>query len=467
MVYNYLNGNNSYRKLNILSFFLGITSILEVFRVKVGPLFVNISDVVFFVFIIVVLLPYANRKRACYKYSVKYLMLSFFIVLSFSLNCLSPILDSYIYPDIEIDGITPSIKYSAKTFLNVIFFFLLLKLDFKQRSFVVKYFVLGFISSLCIHILYSSFQMYNWYFLEKDIHSAFLSSFGLTEEEIGHSFTSFVIWPVMRATGLYWDAYYMGFIGTISMFVAMFIKNRRDKYIVYLLIVANWFLSFSRTGYISALCTLLLIYCCRKQNLSLNKLFNYSKLFKSIISFAFVGIISLSVFVTDDLYEMLSESFAFKSEVKEHDEGDMRHVMYPVYAVEAVIQDPYHLFIGYGSRNSSKAIFMTGNITEFTRSKESFDIESDWCKMLINFGIICFAAYIILNVVLIKRILKQSEFRKDFYGLFFLATILCVFISGFFYAMNDARWVWMVYFMAILYVENNCRVDYNDSTCNI
>lgn len=448
---------------DVLCFLLGFTCILEVFRLKVGAVFINISDIIFFLlFAHFIIFPTNGITDIC-DAQVKIIKKYFFLVLLFGLNVFSPFIDSVFYPEVSIDGVTPALKYAIKTFINILFFLLVFKQNDIKKLTLLKQFVYGFTFALVVHILYSTIQMLYWYVLGIDIHTPFLYSFGLNEDVIGHPFTNFVIWPVLRATGLYWDAYYMGIVGSIALFTSFYIQRPLIKHLSILFILINLFLSFSRTGYIAVIGTMIIINYYRNLNITLDGLYNFGKIIRSAVLIAIIGSFVLSFVLTDDIKEMVSESFTYKSEVKKNDEGDMRHVMYPVYGVEAICMDPIHFCIGYGPRNSSRAIFMTGHIPDFTNQKESFDIESDWCKQLINGGFFCFIFYLLLNYYLIKNIIIYGNFSDNYISMFFLSSLLCIFISGFFYCLNDSRWVWLVYCMSIIYINNGCQLDTSDN----
>ena len=246
----------------------------------------------------------------------------------------------------------------------------------------------------------------------------------------------------------------MGIMGTVGMFVSMYFKRRWIKNTFFILSLVNFFMSFSRTGYLACAAVLFMILVFSKRNKTLRGIINFRKIVILVIC-SMVLISAALPFVLDkDAKEEIQMAFTYKTKVKADDEGDMRHIMYPLYIMDAVLlQDPMHLLMGYGGRNSSRAIYHAGHIQELTDTPESYDIESDWFKIMGNYGFICFIIFISFNIKLIMKIGRICDFRNSLHPFLIITSVTAVFVSGCFYVVNDSKWVWLLYAVSIMYLN--------------
>jgi len=440
--------------LECLSFMLGFTCILEAIRMQAGPIKLNISDL-FFVLLFFYVLTLKHKKAVGLDKPVMQVKCFFIIILVFCLNFITPIVDNVLFPT-GIDGVAPALAYAIKTAFNLVFFYEIFSLNGVSREKFINSFSKGFVFGIAFHILYSLYQLVAWYVFGEDIHTPLMESFGITEDFLGgHPVLNFVFRPlVIRTAGLFWDPYFIGIMGCVAIFLSLTINNKLVRITSAIISFLVFFMSFSRTGYVAFLAVLFLIPLLAKRNKSFCDKLNIRTIVKYALIILAVGALCLPLVIDKETKQELSEGLKYKTEIKSDDEGDMRHMMYPVYAIEAVLHDPLHLVFGYGARNSSRGIYISGNIPSETKGDASYDIESDWCKFLINYGIICFFIYLMFNIMLIKLLIRRGHFDESFVPLFLLITILATFISGFFYTINDSRWVWLVYAAAIVYLMN-------------
>lgn len=440
--------------LECLSFMLGFTCILEAIRMQAGPIKLNISDL-FFVLLFFYVLTLKHKKAVGLGKPVMQVKSFFIIILVFCLNFISPIVDNILFPT-GIEGVSPALAYAIKTAFNLVFFYEIFSLNGVSREKFLNSFCKGFVFGIAFHILYSLYQLVAWYVFGEDIHTPLMESFGITEDFLGgHPVLNFVFRPlVIRTAGLFWDPYFIGIMGCVAIFLSLTLSNKVQRGVAVITSFLVFFMSFSRTGYLAFAAVLFLIPVIAKRSGSFGSKLNIGKLLKLLLIVIITGAVLVPLFIDKETKDEISQGLKYKTEIKVDDEGDMRHMMYPVYAVEAVLHDPLHLLFGYGARNSSRGIYISGNIPQETKTEVSYDIESDWCKFLINYGIICFFIYIVFNIMLIKLLIRRGHFDESFVPLFLLITILATFISGFFYTINDSRWVWLVYAAAIVYLMN-------------
>lgn len=440
--------------LGITSFFLGVTCILEAIRVQAGPVKLNVSDPFFLILLFWMLGRKHHRILSPIDKTVAKITKMFLIILVFCLNFISPLIDEVLFPT-GIDGFSPALAYSVKTFMNIVFFVLLFSLNKDYKNTFINYFTKGFLFGIAIHVVYSVYQLIEWYLLGIDVHTPLMESFGIDEEFLGgHPVLNYVMRPlVIRVAGFFWDPYFIGIMGCVAIFVSLTIKRVLLRNVCLLTSFVVFIMSFSRTGFVAFFAVLCLIPFIGNRSHSFKEQISVRKVLKYAAIVVAVVAVALPFVLDKESREELSQGLKYKTEIKADDEGDMQHLLYPVYSIEAVFNDPIHLLIGYGARNSSRGLFISGNIQEKMKSEQSFDIESDWCKFLVDYGIVCFVLYLMFNILLIKTIIRRGQFHDSFIPLVLLITVLATFISGFFYTINDSRWVWLVYAASIIYLN--------------
>lgn len=377
----------------------------------------------------------------------------FILLLLMSLNIWSPILDHGIDID-SPNGIDISTKYVLKTLILIIYLISIILLPPKVINWSALSYVRGFIVAVFTHAIYSLIQLVTWYGFQDDIHTQLLNSFGITEETAGHVLVNYLILGVIRPSGLHWDPAYFGLWGAIvlmlSIYCHRFLYKLKLKSILICILGIIWFLSFSRTGYFAMLMTIIVITFLKRFNQTIYRI-NFKGIIRNIILILFLGIGGYSLLPLE-LQKTFDTALAYRFSHDESDQGSSRHLLYPVYTVEGMLHDPFHLFFGYGARNSSRAIYYSDNITYFVDTPEAFDIESDLCKMLANYGIIYFCLYLYFNYKIVRIYVKKCDFRNTLYPYFFLLSDIAVFFAGFFYMYNDSRWVWLIYLYSLIFV---------------
>lgn len=439
-------------RTELLIFLYGLASVLEVFRIQLGSVKINISDL-FFILLLFCLFRKKTYKNQKESRGVSYLRKTLFIIIAFSINFFVPLIDE-IWENSGIDGLTPAFTYSIKSLFNLIFFILLFSVKYNTRKSFATFYCYGFLAAIAVNIVYSTYQMISWYLFAVDVHTPIMESFGITEDFLGHPVVNYVMIPVLRASGLFWDPYYLGILGIIGITCSIYIKRKGIRYFVLFFIILNWLLTFSRTGYVAAIGLLTVLFLYKRYNKTLALLLNFRKVYGFML-IIFILLSLTGVYVVDkEVTENIKEGFFTKNSLDTDNEGDMRHAYYPIYAIEAVLRDPFHLFLGYGARNSSRALYLSDNVKDAVSNNTSFDIESDWCKCLIDSGLICFIFYLVFHYRIIKQLLTQTNFQSSMIGLFYTTSIICVFLGGFFYCINDSRWVWMLYAGGICYLDS-------------
>lgn len=445
-----------------ISFFLGVTIILEIFKFNIGGLSFYLTDVFLILFFILTLFLICNfRFKLCIKdKKLRRILFLFFLIQILSLNFISPVFDYNLSLSI-LNGTDNSIKYVLKSIVSLSIFFLMAFISSEYQVVFVKQFTKGFVVAIILHTLYSIYQMFSWYFTGVDIHTNLFGLFGITEESVGHVLVNFIVYPIIRSSGLHWDPAYFGLWGGIGLFLIPYIKSKKLRITCFFLLLSVWFLSFSRTGYVAVLIVLFFILYMKKYNESF-AVVNVAQIFRFAIFMCVLFVCVLPVLLPEETKKDFEIAISYRFQHNENDEGSVRHIMYPFYSIEAVIQDPCHFFWGYGARNSSRGIYQSGNLKDFT-GDTVFDIESDWCKMLVNYGVICFMCFLFFHFFLLKYMILHLDFKSSYYSMFYFVSILSIFIAGITYSYNDSKWVWFVYWVSILYFINKNKIEDNNA----
>jgi len=441
-------------------FLFGVFSILEVFKYRVGGIAIYFADAFYYIYAMlnILIIHYNHRSSSNYLVNNRYknTWLSFVFLLIGSLNIWSPILDNNLYLN-DQKGIESAIKYVIKTIILIIVFWSIMNLPSKYKSLSYKHYINGFIIGVFIHAYYSLYQAAMWYLYQTDIHTPFLNSIGVTDESVGHELVNFLILPIIRSSGLHWDPAYFGLWGAIVILL-IYYKSRicSNHKIIYnisiIVLILSWILSFSRTGYFAFVMVLIVMQTSSYFSHSIRRL----KLLQIVKMTIVISIISCAIYssLPSDIQSHITKGVLYRFTHDENDEGSARHIMYPLYTLEGSLHDPFHFVFGYGARNSSRAISFGGNLEEFTETEVAFDIESDICKMLANYGFLYFIAYLYFNFMIVKFYVKtQNLQRVD--NLFLLLSVLSIFFSGIFYAYNDSKWVWFIYLFSLINITNN------------
>ncbi len=447
----------------------GIFSILEVFKYRFGGISIYFADAFYYLYAILnlVIISFNHRNEYLVNNQYKSIWLSFIFLLIGSLNIWSPIIDDSLYFN-NPKGSENAVKYAIKTIILIIVLWSIIKLPKEYRILSYQCYIKGFIIGVFIHAYYSVFQAVMWYLYQTDIHTTFLNSMGVTEESVGHGLVNFLILPVIRSSGLHWDPAYFGLWGAIVILLIYYKPQTSKRHkilynITIIILILSWILSFSRTGYFALIMALIVMQICSHYNCSIRRI-RMLQLVKISVS---ISIISLSIYASlpSDTQSNLIKGFAYRFTHNENDEGSVRHIMYPLYTLEGITHDPLHFIFGYGARNSSRAILFGGNLKEFTSTEITFDIESDFCKMLANYGIVYFIIYLYFNYKIVKLYVKTENFQYS-YNIFLITSVISIFFSGIFYIYNDSKWVWFIYIFSLINLTNhNSGIHINENRC--
>ena len=435
----------------ILVFLFGCFSILEALKYQFAGFTVYIGDIFYYLFLIYGLIYILNPKNRSYSNfdkKNKQINYIFLFLLIFSTNFWTPLIDFGL--EGSLDGYTGALKYALKTVILCFLILCISRFDNRHKIQFIRYYIYGFLTAIIIHAVYSLYQMIQWYVFGLDIHTQILNDMGITEDTVGHVLINFLYPPVIRLSGIHWDPAYFGLWGCIGIFSLYYMrKNKFIKYICLPIVIITWILSFSRTGYFSFIVLLFIFFVCHRYNSSLPWIRVKSILEISFLILVFVLIIYFSL--PEEYTILLNDAISYRFDISDvsSDAGSHRHLNYPLYALEGSLHDPVHFLFGYGARNSSRGILASGNITDFV-STEVFDIESDFCKMLLNYGFIYFVLYCYFNYILVVNYIKVFNFKKEIISYIIFITVISTFFAGIFYVYNDSKWVWIIYYIAVL-----------------
>lgn len=432
-------------------FFFGFFCIIEALKYPIGNVNIYFGDLFYYAYILynLLIICYSNYQNLRIYTKLNQLYIILFSLVVLSTNFWIPLIDNGTYD--QQNGSTPAIKYAVKTLIMLIAFVSTVFLSPTYKKLNIKYFVYGFVSAIYFHALYSFVQIIFWYELDLDIHTTLLNSIGITEESIKHPLINYFMYPFFRPCGLHWDPAYFGLWGVIGIYISF--QLRRYKIVKYLLLpilIITWVLSFSRTGWFALVSFFFALYFASFVNKTIKRI-----KFKNVING--IGLISAFIVIAwltlpKDYTKIFQTSLQVRINSNTSDEGSQRHINYPIYSIEALLHDPYHLIFGYGARNSSRGIAHTDNISDFVKAEESFDIESDICKMMINYGLFYFILYAYFNIKISLVYLKYAD-QKNFFASFFTVSLISTFAAGLFYSYNDSKWIWFVYLYSILFLS--------------
>lgn len=386
-----------------------------------------------------------------------------------TLNFWSPVIDQGLYID-SPDGVDISVKYCFKTIILTSFFLTNICLPTPYLAIFLRTYIYGFITGVFIHGVYSFVQLIFWYFIGGDIQSEFLNSIGITKESVGHDLVNIVAPGIIRVAGIHWDPAFFGLWGAIVILLNIYYKPFLSKFKLKHLLIAilwiAWIMTFSRTGYFGVIMTMCILSLIARFNPTVSKV-HFGYIVRGIVVIVGIGF-CIYLSQTSELRNSFDEALIVRFSHNEEDEGTGRHLAYPIYTLEGMLHDPVHLIMGYGARNSSRAIYYSGNIPDFVNQPEAFDIESDLCKVLANYGLIGFLLFLYFNYRIVFLFVKRCDFRRSIFPYFYLISIVTTFFAGFFYTFNDSRWIWIIYFSSLIFItrpdicyESNCSLCHN------
>lgn len=437
--------------MSVLFFLLGFLSTLQIFKYEIFGAYIYPFDLVYYALIFILSVKLILNKKAELKplsMNGNMILIIFLIYYLFSVNLFVPIFDNA-----SNDYLLVSVKFLIKRIIFLIFFFLIFYSKNNIREKFIKHFIGGFFVSILFHSLYSYFTSYFWYFRGLDIHTNWLNSIGITVKSVGHDLINFIYRPILRATGFHWDPAYFGLWGVIGIFY-IFLKPYKFSLKLSLLVIIfiPWIFTFSRSA----------IFGLVVQS-SILIIINIKKPIKPVFnSVNFQGLLIILLMIFSLIFFMsLSGKFSAKEVLEsrlqvEEDVHTQKHVQYPLMAVKALMKDPFHFFLGYGNRNSGRAV--AEDIIEIQDDIENtgaYDIESDISRIPINTGILGFSVYFLFISVILYELMKTYLRTKNELHLFVFIAICTTFFAGFFYAYNDSIWVWMFYIIAVILLQND------------
>lgn len=440
----------------LLTFLFALFTTFEVFKTKMGGITILYADFFYFIFVFSTLIIFF-KKKSIWKVNskIRYIVIIFFSLILCTLNALPAVIDvSFDKP--LMDGSLNAIKYVIRNLFQLIIYICICFLPTNYQNKAVKGYCYGFLMAIILHSIYSIIQMIYMYFFLIDIHTIILNSLGITKETINHDLVNYIGYPILRNCGFHWDPAYFGLWGCIGLSTVLFC-SKRNRWIKFSLIIIGvaWSFSFSRSGYLAFVCGVLFILLGHYYNNTIYKI-NIGRLIRYGF-FVFIGIFIIYIFLPSELQDYISYSFNYRFTYNPESKGTERHIMYPLWAIEGSIHDLWHFIFGYGPRNSSRGIAYSGHILEFTTT-DVYDIESDFCKMLLSYGIISFVLYLLFNYYIVRTYIKNIDFRKSSVeAYFYIFGIVGSFIAGIFYMYNDSKWIWFLYLFALLYLNNNIQ----------
>lgn len=421
----------------------GFFSIICLPKFIIGGLTFYIGDF-FYLIILLFLFTVIDWKYAKIPYGVYILSVILLLLMFSTLNFLSPLIDK---TSLCVSGnVFDSFKYVLKTIPNIVFFILLiLSRNIYQCVFCIKY-INGFVSAVIFHSIYSIVQIIYLYLFQIDIQSLIFTFFKVTDADLdGHPVINYAFPPIIRTAGFHWDPAYFGLWGGIVLFSIIFIENKYLSKFVFLLVFIAWIQTFSRTAYISAFILLILFYVLRIKT----TLFIKNKIFIGML----IVLISIFEYIPNETFEDINS--AIFERVDTNSISTIRHINYPKYSLMAILNDPFHFFFGYGARNSSRGLYhvMDGYDNEL-QIRSLFEIESDFCKMMVNYGffsLLLYSSFITLILYYLYLLIRKN---KSFYVIFCFSSVILSFICGVSYSYNDAKWIWIIYFISIVMLKN-------------
>ncbi len=441
------------KKYEIVTFLFALFTTFEVFKTERYGITILYADFFYFIFVAFTLLEFVFQKKS-FVINVKLIpILSvFFLLVISTLNFLPSVIDMA-FDKSQMDGSIPAIKYTIRNIFQLFLYAIICFLGKNLQKQAVRGFCYGFLLAIIIHSIYSIVQMVFMYAYMKDIHTLILGNIGITKETINHDLVNYIGYPIIRNSGFHWDPAYFGLWGCIGLSTFLFTQTNIiwRKYVIFIIALA-WSFSFSRSGYFAFLCGIIII--------GIGHYFNPTLSFiriKNVLKYSlYICVLVLVVFalLPIDLQNYIMESFSYRFTYNPDSKGTSRHLLYPLWAFEGSIHDIWHFIFGYGPRNSSRGIAYGGNILDLTTGRV-YDIESDFCKMLLSYGIICMILYILFNYYIVKYYIKFINFKiSSFEAYFYLFGVIGSFFAGIFYMYNDSKWIWFMYLFALIFLNN-------------
>lgn len=446
--------------IGILAFLLGLTCTFQAFKFLIGGFYFYPSDIFYYllIFFLILAIFLRGELKISIPYNVKFLYLA--LILYFFIVIFSGAIP--IFEGASAIWAFASVKAVLKFLIFLFFLLLVFLLSNDLKNAVFSKFLKGFICSIFIQMIFSLGQLIAWYFKKVELNKLIFGNFfGI---EAGHSWTNFVVYPILRVTGLHWDPAYLAIWTLIGLtWIILFWKNNFSKKLFLPLFLLIFIMTFSRTG-IFALFAVLGIVCLGFLVRLLYKMRISMKLnIKNSIGLLLIVCIVLgaAIYLIENnrgVTEILTERLNVESV------SSQRHFNYFLQGLRAISSNPLTLFFGFGYRNGGRGLENISDIEFYLPGIKNtlppWSPESDFVNSYLELGLIGFFSYLFVFFIGIfylrkikeealrtynNKILSKSDYldvKKK--ALFFSICYGFLFFAGFFYGFKDSLWYWLL-----------------------
>jgi len=458
--------------LSILSFLVGLFSTFQAFKYSIGGVYVYPFTFVFGLFIFALLctaflsnvrIKILNFKKLSHLFIA--IISLYFIEIIFSVTI--PILDGADNP-----WIFASLKASIKFSIFLLFVWLAFNMPNKR---VFEALLKGFILSIVIQVLWGLNQIICWYVFNIDINTIiFKQALGI---DPGHRWSNYVIYPILRVTGLQWDPAYLGVWSLICAFWALILC--KHKFLKYLLGGISLFVfinTFSRATFFGLLATLFFAFLYKVTKF----IQRWKVALRSVtISIMSITIIALCIPIFIETVNLLGKSLneVVKERTDTNNESFIRHMGYFKAGVYAISNNIPKMFFGYGYRNGVRGLWQVSGVQFLLPGILSFKApsspESDFVNAYLELGAIGFISFISIFIVgflflhnkksqffnlrKLDLISEESYLEGIRYINFFSLCYGLLFFSGWFYSYKDSLWYWLIIIMPLLVLKREIK----------
>jgi hypothetical protein len=444
--------------LSILAFLLGLFSTFEAFKINIREAHIYPYTLIFIFFFLCLVVRFLYLKKVDILKDGKITNI-FLIILSvyFGLIIFSviiPLLDNADYFWVFV-----YLKASIKFFAIFIFIWLIFT-NYHERIFSLLF--KGFFISLIIQILWGILQLGYWYIFNINLNEILLGNkLGI---DPSHTWANYVIFPIVRITGLHWDPAYLGVWSLMCTYwIILFCNNKFHKYFFSCVTTIVFINTFSRSA-LFALSMIVFILFLNKIIIFLSQWRLRFKLNKKILLFF---LIILTVCIVSLTIIELSGYFPSKVFIRLTNfsaAGNQRHLNYFKAGLFAISDSIPHLIFGYGYRNGMRGLQQLPNVESllpgFHISKSGVSTESDFVNSYLELGLLGFIIHLLIFIIgiiyltsrnkqyyrlmkkgIINKLLYNNKKKRINFGIF---CYMLLFFSGFFYSYKDSFWYWLV-----------------------
>ena len=395
------------KSLSILAFLVGLFSTFEAFKYNIGGIYVYPFTFVFGLFVFVLLcsvflsnikITILNFKKLSHLFIV--IISLYFIEIIFSV--IIPILDGADDP-----WLFASLKASLKFSIFLLFMWLVFNTSERKIS---EALLKGFILSIVIQVLWGLNQIVCWYVFNININTIIFEQ--ILRIDPGHSWSNYVIYPILRVTGLQWDPAYLGIWSLICTFwVLIFCKHKFLKYSLLSISLFVFINTFSRAALFGLFSTLFFCF--------LYKITKFIQRWKIALSSVKISIVSIIIGIICCCVSINLFGNFFHEIIKEriniNTEGSVRHINYFEAGVYAISNSISRMFFGYGYRNGIRGLWQIPDVEFLLLGISHFKVpsspESDFMNAYLELGIMGFILFISIFIVgLLFLQSKKNEF---------------------------------------------------------